>query len=140
MCLTPYVFNKHTISPLIAPDLKDKMNTDHILSLLEDLSPDQNGQDPQASAQSQQDQPFFLALGRSKPHLPFTVPANYFNTIDLELVPLPAAPYKSENLLWLARLETAYTDMSSMFSGIDAIKGPFSMVHTYPKIALRGNI
>jgi iduronate 2-sulfatase len=38
-----------------------------------------------------QDQPFFLAVGFRKPHLPFCAPKKYWDLYDREKIPLPAA-------------------------------------------------
>lgn len=42
------------------------------------------------------DQPFFLACGLHKPHLPFAVPRKYFDLFPLETIQLP--PYKHDDL------------------------------------------
>lgn len=41
-------------------------------------------------------QPFFVACGLHKPHLPFTVPRKYFDQFPLETIQLP--PYKIDDL------------------------------------------
>ena len=42
------------------------------------------------------EQPFFLACGLHKPHLPFAVPRKYFDLFPLETIQLP--PYKHDDL------------------------------------------
>ncbi len=38
------------------------------------------------------DQPFFLAAGFVRPHLPFSVPRRYFDRYDRDALPMPACP------------------------------------------------
>ncbi|MBD5780664.1 sulfatase [Pelagicoccus sp. NFK12] len=42
------------------------------------------------NAYSQGDQPFFLALGFTKPHMPFNAPSKYWDLYDREKIPLAA--------------------------------------------------
>jgi arylsulfatase A-like enzyme len=42
------------------------------------------------------DQPFFIACGLHKPHLPFAVPRKYYEQFPLETIQLP--PYKADDL------------------------------------------
>ncbi|MEK7685223.1 MAG: sulfatase [Verrucomicrobiota bacterium] len=42
------------------------------------------------------DQPFFLAVGLTKPHLPWSVPKKYYDKFPLETIQLP--PYKEDDL------------------------------------------
>jgi arylsulfatase A-like enzyme len=42
------------------------------------------------------DQPFFIACGLHKPHLPFAVPRKYYDLFPLETIQLP--PYKKDDL------------------------------------------
>ncbi|MDO8539951.1 MAG: sulfatase [Opitutaceae bacterium] len=42
------------------------------------------------------EQPFFVACGLHKPHLPFTVPRKYYDLFPLETIQLP--PYKKDDL------------------------------------------
>jgi arylsulfatase A-like enzyme len=43
------------------------------------------------------DQPFFLAVGLVKPHLPFNAPARYWDMYDIEDIQLTATPQMPEN-------------------------------------------
>ena len=46
---------------------------------------------------SKQDQPFFLAVGFLKPHLPFNAPQKYWDLYDPETITLPDNYYRPEN-------------------------------------------
>ncbi|WP_379024397.1 sulfatase [Parapedobacter deserti] len=46
--------------------------------------------------QSQPDQPFFLAVGFARPHLPFSVPKKYWDMYDEEALPLPQYTIRPE--------------------------------------------
>lgn len=63
------------------------------------------------------DQPFFLALGFSKPHLPFVAPKKYWDLYDRNSLPLPAyrkdpagIPYMSHNDYVEARVYNGVPD------------------------------
>ncbi len=45
---------------------------------------------------SQQDQPFFLAVGFARPHLPFSVPQKYWDLYDEDTLPLPKQTTRPE--------------------------------------------
>jgi len=45
---------------------------------------------------TKQEKPFFLAVGLSKPHMPFSVPKKYFDMFPLDKVELP--PYRADDL------------------------------------------
>lgn len=49
------------------------------------------------SDQKGNQQPFFLAVGFWRPHLPFVAPKKYWDLYDPARIPLPAAPYPPEN-------------------------------------------
>jgi iduronate 2-sulfatase len=54
-------------------------------------------------AGSSQDQPFFLAVGFVRPHLPLAVPEEFFDLYPLEDIPLPSnpnAPDRMPELAW----------------------------------------
>lgn len=53
------------------------------MKLLEDLG------SPSSDRPKTGSQPFFLAVGMSKPHLPFAVPREFFDLLDPALIPLP---------------------------------------------------
>jgi len=46
---------------------------------------------------AQKDQPFFLALGYFRPHLPFSVPKKYWDLYDRNEIPLARNPYVPHN-------------------------------------------
>ena len=46
--------------------------------------------------QEQSDQPFFLAIGLVKPHMPFSVPKKWFDMFPLEMIQLP--PHREDDL------------------------------------------
>ena len=45
---------------------------------------------------TKQEKPFFLAVGLSKPHMPFSVPKKYFDMFPLDKIELP--PYRADDL------------------------------------------
>jgi len=49
-----------------------------------------------AKLKEQHDQPFFLAIGLVKPHMPFSVPKKYFDMFPLESIELP--PHRDDDL------------------------------------------
>ena len=51
---------------------------------------------------STEDQPFFLALGFRKPHLPFCAPTRYWDLYDREAIPMPQHPAHPEGAPELA--------------------------------------
>ena len=53
---------------------------------------------------SRDEQPFFLAVGFRKPHLPFSAPKKYWDFYDREKIPLPAhAAYPADAPEWATR-------------------------------------
>jgi iduronate 2-sulfatase len=63
-------------------------------------------------------QPFFLAVGFMKPHLPLTIPEEYFDYYPLKEVGLPVNPYapvKMPNIAWNSYGELmSYGDMKKL--------------------------
>ncbi len=58
---------------------------------------------------SRQEQPFFLAVGFWKPHLPFTAPGQYWARYDPDTIPMPTNPSRSPgmpNAAWPVWTET----------------------------------
>lgn len=45
---------------------------------------------------AEKDQPFFLAVGFAKPHLPFNAPAKYWDMYDPATISMPATYYRAE--------------------------------------------
>ena len=79
------------------------------------------------------DQPFFLATGFFKPHLPFVAPKKYWDLYDRDAIKLPATYHKPKNAPWQA-IHT-WGELRA-YSGIPA-KGPLSdetartLIHGY---------
>jgi len=47
---------------------------------------------------AESDQPFFLAVGFWRPHLPFVAPKKYWDLYEPDKIPLPAFPYPPESV------------------------------------------
>lgn len=66
------------------------------------------------------EKPFFLAVGFTKPHLPFVAPAKYYEMYPLETVPLPANPFPPKDVPSIALAD--FGELRA-YAGIPA-KGP----------------
>jgi iduronate 2-sulfatase len=55
---------------------------------------------------AESDQPFFLAVGFWRPHLPFVAPKKYWDLYDPDKIPLPSAPYPPEGAPEIAMHES----------------------------------
>lgn len=87
-----------------APDVPDDAYADGLLA-----------QQGIADLNRLKDQPFFLALGFHKPHLPFNAPKKYWDLYRHEDIDLASNPFAPENVPPLAMMTwgelRAYTDM-----------------------------
>jgi len=61
--------------------------------------------------QKKHDQPFFLAVGFSKPHLPFIAPKKYFDLFDKDNIQLPPIKYDDlDDIPWAGRSNAKIED------------------------------
>jgi len=67
--------------------------------------------------QSVKDEPFFLAVGFNKPHLPFAAPQRYWDLFDRNKVPMPLAPRRPINCPAFAL--GAYSELRSYDDVVD---------------------